>query len=154
MAQQVRLYECMYIVDPGLSPEEVEEVGTGMRAALEEAGGEFHADYEWARRRLAYRIKGFGEGLYRIMYFDSTGDAADQVLRHADMDTRVIRAMIFVANPKTIFRPREPMAEEPVAAEGEGEADIEAEVPAAEVEAPEVEPEVQADAEPSAAEEE
>jgi ribosomal protein S6 len=118
MAQQVRLYEFMYILDPGLSPEEVEEVMTSLKDALEEVGGEFHADYEWARRRLAYRIKGFGEGIFRIIYFDAVGIVGDQLLKHAAMDTRIIRAMVFVANPKTIFRPREPMPEEPVAEEG------------------------------------
>jgi ribosomal protein S6 len=156
MAQQVRLYEFMYILDPGLSPEEVEEVMTSLKDALEEAGGEFHADYEWARRRLAYRIKGFGEGIFRIMYFDAVGIVGDQLLKDAAMDTRIIRAMVFVANPKTIFRPREPMPEEPAAdaaavEEGAVEETV-AEEGAVEA-APEVAPEAAEEAAPEVAEE-
>jgi ribosomal protein S6 len=152
MAQQVRLYEFMYILDPGLSPEEVEEVMTSLKDALEEAGGEFHADYEWARRRLAYRIKGFGEGIFRIMYFDAVGIVGDQLLKDAAMDTRIIRAMVFVANPKTIFRPREPMPEEPVVEEGAVEEGAVEEAPAEEG-AVEAAPEVAAEVAPEAAEE-
>lgn len=139
MEQQVKLYECMYIVDPGLSSEEIEEVITGVQGALDEVGAAYHADYEWARRRLAYRIKGFTEGIYRIVYFDGTGEAADMLLRHTSMDQHILRAMVFVANPKTIFRPREPAPEEPAGEEGAEEGAVEAaeEAPAAaEAEAP------------------
>ncbi len=131
MEQRIRLYECMYIVDPTLDPSEVEAAVRGMHDLVVEFGGTVKNDYDWGRRRLAYKIRQWTEGLYRILYFEGTGEVADQLKRHTLMDTRLVRAMVVTANPLAIYRPREEVEQEAAAAEGTAGADEQAEGSAA-----------------------
>ena len=125
MEERTKLYECMYILDPGLDAAETEAAIRGMHDVVEEFGGVVKNDYDWGRRRFAYKIGPWTEGHYRILYFEGTGEVANQVKRHSVMDARVIRAMIVVANPAAMYKPPgEEKAEETPpasAAEDEGE---------------------------------
>lgn len=129
MEERVKLYECMYILDPGLDAAETEAAIRGMHDVVAEFGGTVKHDYDWGRRRFAYKIGPWTEGHYRILYFEGTGEAAYEVKRHGAVDPRIIRTMVVVANPAAIYRPpgEEPVEEEAFVEEGgaagEGEAE-------------------------------
>ncbi|MCX7599153.1 MAG: 30S ribosomal protein S6 [Armatimonadetes bacterium] len=117
MEERVKLYECMYILDPRLDGADTEAAIRGLHDVVAEFGGTVKNDYDWGRRRFAYKIGPWTEGQYRIMYFEGTGEVAKQVKRHGVMDARIIRTLVVVANPATMYRPagEEPLAEEAVA---------------------------------------
>ena len=112
------LYECMYILVPTLEDDEIQEVANRIEQAVTEADGEVKGHYDWGRRRFAYKIRQWTEGIYRILYFTSMGPAVDELKQLATSDERIIRAMVVIANPRAIYRP-----------EGEEEAEGEAEEP-------------------------
>jgi small subunit ribosomal protein S6 len=103
----------MYIVDPTLDEAELQSVIDHMEAAVRDAGGEIKGHYDWGRRRLMYKIRRLTEGLYRLLYFQATGDIVDDVKHHALGDERVIRLMIVVASPNAIYQPPGEGAQEP-----------------------------------------
>ena len=161
MSQKTQLYEAMYILDSSFSDEEIAAIEERLKAGIESAGAQFESVHEFARRRLAYEIKGHRDGIYRVMYFTGTGTAVDEIKREFELSEDIVRGTVVVANPKMIVGKKVEVAEEAEAAEGgeeiaEGEeaaAEI-AEQPVAEEVAPEeaVADEVVETAEPEAAE--
>lgn len=126
MERQTKLYECMYILDPSLDAAETEAAIRSMHDVVAEFGGVVKNDYDWGRRRFAYKIGPWTEGQYRILYFEGTGEVANQVKRHSVIDARVIRALVVVANPAAIYKPpgAEPAEEAPPEETGQaGEAE-------------------------------
>ncbi len=114
---EVRLYECMYIIDPTLEEAEVEDVQRGMEENITSLGGEVKAHYDWGRRPLMFRIRRRTEGLYKLLYFEAPGNVVEEFKHTAMSDERVIRMMVVVAQPEAIYRP--PGEEEEEVEEGE-----------------------------------
>ena len=88
----VRPYEALYIVPPELSDEDITAITEKYKKAAEDQGGEVESVNRWDKRRLAYDIKGHGEGIYVLMTFkgepkvevelDRVFRIADEVIRH------------------------------------------------------------------------
>ncbi len=98
------LYEAAYIIDPSLSEEEVNDLIAAIEAAAEEAGAEVVATRDFKTRRLAYEIKGFTHGNYKMMYFHATSDEqVTEIRSEIGMRQPVIRTRVFVANPHAII---------------------------------------------------
>ncbi|MGH9489372.1 MAG: 30S ribosomal protein S6 [Terriglobales bacterium] len=70
----MRTYEVMFILRPDLPEEESEKIITGLEAAATQAGAQLRHTDRMGRRRLAYRVRGFGDGTY--VRFDLSGAAA------------------------------------------------------------------------------
>ena len=88
----MNLYEVMTITDPGLEIEATDALLTKVNDAIKKGGGKLgHVD-KWGRKKLAYEIRGFNDGVYAVTKFE--GDPStigeldhflkinDQVLRH------------------------------------------------------------------------
>jgi len=118
MSQRVQLYEAMYILDSSFEDEEIAAIEERIKAGIESTGGQFESVHEFARRRLAYEIKGHRDGIYRVMYFTGTGETVDELKREFNLAEDIVRGTVLVANPKYMVGKK--VAEEaPVAEEGE-----------------------------------
>jgi len=113
-----RTYEVLYIIDITSTDEQIQAVADKFSGVVTEQGGEVIAAGLWDKRRMAYDIKGKGEGCYILMYF--TGEAAlclelDRVMRISD---DIIRHMILNIEPELvdISLIRKPGSEAPAAA--------------------------------------
>jgi len=127
-----QLYESTYIIDPELE-EETEQVTGQLQQVVESGGGEFVADHELGRRKLAYQINHHSEGIYRVMYFRGTGAVVNAVKNELGIMEPILRGIVVVANPDAIFQPTAPP--EQVAELEEEQAASEAEEPEAAQEA-------------------
>ncbi|MCE5219553.1 30S ribosomal protein S6, partial [bacterium] len=113
MAKEAVLYEAMYILDSSLTDEEVAALEEQFRTAIEGQGATFESVHEFARRRLAYAIKGHTDGIYRVMYFRSSGAAVEEIKHEFALSEDVVRGIVTVANPKMLVGPKPaPKAEE------------------------------------------
>lgn len=84
-------YEVMFIVKPA-EEEAVEAVFAKFEALIQNNGGTIDKIDRWGKRRLAYEIKDFNEGIYFIVYFtampavvaelDRVMKITDEILRH------------------------------------------------------------------------
>ena len=94
----MRKYEATYILDPNLG----DEVVTGMLDKFSQSivgqGGEVADVKNWGRRRLAYEVKGRGEGIYVSMRFDSETAAAAELRRQMGLSDEVLRSLIVHLN--------------------------------------------------------
>ena len=100
-----REYELVYIVAPTATDEEVEALQTQVAEIVQEFGGTVENTDLWGRRKLAYEIGHFTEGIYVVQVLDGPGKmiselgrrlrVRDQVLRHlivrVDEDLRKVR---------------------------------------------------------------
>ncbi len=118
MSQKTQLYEAMYILDSSFSDEEITAIEERLKAGIESTGAQFESVHEFARRRLAYEIKGHRDGIYRVMYFTGTGTAVDEIKREFDLSEDIVRGTVVVANPKMIVGKKVEVPEEAEASEG------------------------------------
>jgi len=146
MPKEAVLYEAMYILDSSLSAEQIEEIENRLKAGIEALGAEIQWIHEFGRRRLAYKIMGHSDGIYRLMYFLGDGAAVEEINHEYGLIEEIIRGHVVTANPDYLLgKPKsesEQAAEAAAASETAEEAPAEepvAEAPAAE-EAPAEEP--------------
>ena len=113
----MRIYEVLFIVRPDYEEEQIASVIARYKGVIANDQGVVTAAEKWAKRRLAYEIAGFREGLYIIMTFEGTPDIAAELDRLMKIDQEVLRHMISRIDdiPNRVAEPRKERArtEEP-----------------------------------------
>ena len=124
-----RQYELVYIVAPTASDTELEALQGEFNEQIETLGGVVESTDLWGRRKLAYAIGPFTEGIYVVQLIN--GPAAmiselgrrlrvrDQVLRYLTVrvDEDLRKARLAAEKRKAIAGPPEPGPTSPVAGE-------------------------------------
>ncbi len=87
----MRIYEELFIVDPGLPEEEIDAVVGLIEDVVKEAGGAIEKVEKWGRRKLAYRIQKKEEGYYVLVQFSAAGSTVKEIERRLRVDERVMR---------------------------------------------------------------
>jgi small subunit ribosomal protein S6 len=80
-------YETLFIVAPNLSEEEVKATVDRVKSVIENGGGTVENVDDWGKRRLAYEINDFNEGIYFLVNFTSDSQLPkelDRILRISD----------------------------------------------------------------------
>ncbi|MHC2187182.1 small subunit ribosomal protein S6 [Rathayibacter agropyri] len=90
-------YEIMVILDPEIDERTVAPSLDKFLNVIRTDGGSIDKVDVWGRRRLAYEINKKSEGIYAVVDFTSTSDAANELdrqlkLSEAVMRTKVLRA--------------------------------------------------------------
>ncbi len=84
----MRTYEMMFILKPDLAEEEIGEIKDRLKKIIEDFNGEFIGEEDgWGKRRLAYEIKKYSEGIYTLWNFKGkpeTVQELDRVIRLSD----------------------------------------------------------------------
>ncbi|BCW98073.1 MAG: hypothetical protein KatS3mg024_0900 [Armatimonadota bacterium] len=93
----MREYECLYILHPGLSEEDVTAMSERFCQVVRDNGGEVLCVNPWGKRRLAYEIAHCKEGIYIQMRLNGDSRATgelDQALRFSEHALRhlIVRA--------------------------------------------------------------
>lgn len=82
---QVREYETLYIITPGLAEDELKGLVEAVAALVKKSSGEIVKNDIWGKRKLSYPIKGKQEGIYVLLRYKSSAEAP------ANIDTYVKR---------------------------------------------------------------
>jgi len=64
-----RKYEAIYIIKPDATDEQINATIKRYRGIVETAGGEVERTGVWERRKLAYEIRGYTEGIFILLNF-------------------------------------------------------------------------------------
>ncbi|MBS3736722.1 MAG: 30S ribosomal protein S6 [Candidatus Bipolaricaulota bacterium] len=88
-------YEVMYLLDPELEEEGLDEKKERLRSIVESSQGEVQSMEEWGKKRLAYEIQGFNKGLYLLVEFKASSDDIDEISDKSNVEEGVIRYQIF-----------------------------------------------------------
>ena len=95
----VRTYETVFITLPTLTDDEDRGVVDALAAVVSDGGGVFTANDRMGRRRLAYPIKKFEDGVYTRFLFDSEPGVPKELDRRLRISDKVIRHMTVRLEP-------------------------------------------------------
>ncbi len=87
----MRTYEVAFIVAPNTADDDLSKLNSQIEQIITDRGGKITKIDNWGRRKLAYRIGKFDEGLYTFVYFEGAGKEIAEVERRLRVTDSVIR---------------------------------------------------------------
>jgi len=120
----VHEYETVFILDPGLDENQVNEEVEKTQALITGHGGKIVDVQRWGRKRLAYDINRKRDGVYTLLKYEASGDVVKELERRLRLDENVMRVLTVIAGPEW---------EMPAESDGVGEGIDRPAVPAASV---------------------
>jgi small subunit ribosomal protein S6 len=116
----VRQYETGFVLSPTLSEEETVQFVQQMAEVVAQKKGRMVKQDIWGKRRLAFPIKRFQEGVYVFFTYEGAGDVSAELERRFKQTDAVIRFMTVLRDPRDLIgRKRKKRAEEAVRAAAE-----------------------------------
>ncbi len=91
MPQQQRTYEVMFIVRPDLPEEETDRVISSVESSATTAGSTVKNVERMGKRRLAYKVRKFQDGLYVLLTLEGPGSALAELERRLRVTEPVIK---------------------------------------------------------------
>jgi small subunit ribosomal protein S6 len=101
MPETVRLYELVYIIAPDRSEEQVQGVIEKYNNLITTQGGTVDKTDIWERRRLAYEINGYSEGLYVVTIFRAVPAVEAELRRVFRISEDTLRSIIVRPDEET-----------------------------------------------------
>lgn len=87
-------YEIMYIIRPNIEDEAKKAVVERFDNVLTGQGAEIVESKDWGKRRLAYEIADFRDGLYRLVTVNASPEAVQEFDRLAKINGDIIRHIV------------------------------------------------------------
>ena len=85
-----RNYELMFIVRPDMVEEDLNKLISTLESSVTSAGGTAKSEV-WGKRRLAYRVGKFNDGIFVLMMIEATGAVVHEVERRLRVTEQVIK---------------------------------------------------------------
>ena len=98
----MRTYEALYIIQPNAGDDEAQTVVDGVESLITEDGGTIVRSETWGKRRLAYEVKGFSEGIYVLVRFECAPTFVKKLESHFKLNEDVIRYLTVHFDEKTL----------------------------------------------------
>ena len=92
----MRAYENLFIIRPDLDDETVASVVDKLSEVVTNNGGADLSVDKWGKRRLAYEIEDFREGIYVLMSFNGEARTAQELERIMKISDNVLRFLTTV----------------------------------------------------------
>ena len=86
-------YETLFITSPNLTEDDEQSTVETMAAIVSDGGGEMVANDRMGRRRLAYPIRKFEDGVYTRFLYDSTSEVPKELERRIRLSDKVLRSL-------------------------------------------------------------
>ena len=94
MGSKAREYETLFILNPELADEQINEIVERLKGIVSKMGAELLRDELWGRRKLAYEIGHQKEGTYVLEVITGSGDLMKEIDRRLKVIDYVIRHLI------------------------------------------------------------
>lgn len=91
MSEGGRVYEILFVADPGLEEAQLDELVGQVQGFVEKAGGEVQKVDKWGKKRLAYLVGKHREGYYVLLTAAAGGPMVKEVERRLKVTDGVIR---------------------------------------------------------------
>jgi len=86
-----RTYELMFIVRPDMPEEEQDKLIATLEAAITSSGGALKKIERMGKRRLAYTVRRFFEGVYLLLTVEGSGGLVHELERRLRVTEQVIK---------------------------------------------------------------
>jgi small subunit ribosomal protein S6 len=127
----LRQYETGFVLSPSLSEEETTQFIQQMAEIVAQKKGRMVRQDIWGKRRLAFPIKRFQEGVYVFFTYDGGGDVSVELERRFKQSDAVIRFMTVLKDPRDLVRRKKKRrAEEAAQAQAQAQTPAAAPAPA------------------------
>src|SRR6516225_9147607 len=90
----VRQYELVYILPPDTTEQQATELHDQVASVVSRLNGQIEKTENWGRRKLAYEIGKFKEGVYVLDVINGDGELMKELDRRLKVIDQVIRHMI------------------------------------------------------------
>ncbi len=87
----MRTYEVAFITAPNVIEDDLKKLTSQLETIIKERGGQVTKIDPWGRRKLAYPIDKYEEGIYTILYLEGSGLEIAEVERRLRVTDFVIR---------------------------------------------------------------
>lgn len=97
----MRDYEMMFILKPDLEEEQSAEAKERLQKIIADFGGEFSKEMDgWGKKRLAYPIEKYTEGVYSVWYFKGQPETIQELDRVIKISDKFLRHIIIRMDEK------------------------------------------------------
>jgi small subunit ribosomal protein S6 len=86
-----RIYEVMFIVRPDMADEDLDKLVSNLESNATTAGAKVKNSERMGKRRLAYLVRNFNDGIYILMTLEADGKAIHEVERRLRVSEPVIK---------------------------------------------------------------
>ena len=86
-----RTYELMFIVRPDMADEDLDKLISNLEATVTSAAGSIKSVDRMGKRRLAYTVRKFREGIYVLMTIEGGGPVIHELERRLRVTEQVIK---------------------------------------------------------------
>jgi len=86
-----RIYELMFIVRPDMTEEDQDKLISTLETAVTSSGGEVKNVEKMGKRRLAYMVRRFSDGVYILLTFAGGGGLVHELERRLRVSEPVIK---------------------------------------------------------------
>ena len=93
-----RQYELVYILPPDTTDQQVTELHQQIEAVVSRMNGQIEKTENWGRRRLAYQIGRYKEGVYVLDVINGSGDLMKELDRRLKVMDQVVRHLVVRAD--------------------------------------------------------
>lgn len=133
-----RTYELMFIVRPDMTDEDLDKLISTLQSAVPGTGGTVKSVEKMGKRRLAYAVRRFYDGIYVLMVVEGGGAAIHELERRLRVTEPVIKFLTVRIDEeqkrldkiKKLRESRKKMSAQPAAATAEAPAAPATEAPA------------------------
>jgi small subunit ribosomal protein S6 len=86
-----RVYELMFIVRPDMAEEDLDKLISTLESQVGTAGGTLKSVERMGKRRLAYLVRGFHDGMYVLFTIEGSGELVRELERRLRVAEPVIK---------------------------------------------------------------
>jgi small subunit ribosomal protein S6 len=86
-----RTYELMFIVRPDMTEEDQDKLISTLETAVTSSGGQVKNMEKMGKRRLAYTVRKFHDGMYMLLTFEGGGGLVHELERRLRVSEPVIK---------------------------------------------------------------
>ena len=86
-----RIYELMFIVRPDMTDEDLDKLISTLQSVVPASGGTVKSVDKMGKRRLAYTVRRFHDGIYVLMVVEGGGPAIHELERRLRVTEPVIK---------------------------------------------------------------
>jgi small subunit ribosomal protein S6 len=86
-----RIYELMFIVRPDMAEEDLDKLISTLESQVGTAGGTLKSVERMGKRRLAYMVRGFHDGMYVLFTMEGSGELVRELERRLRVAEPVIK---------------------------------------------------------------
>jgi len=96
-----RIYELMFIVRPDITDEDLDKLVSTLEGQITGAGGVVKNVERMGKRRLAYVVRKFRDGIYVLFTLEGEGELMKEVERRLRVTEPVIKFITVRSDPET-----------------------------------------------------